>query len=115
MKGIDICYNQGDIDFQKVKQAGYEFIIPRDGWGTEKIDPKLITYVQGAQQSGISVPGVYHFIYAINQQEALQNASRAIENVKKAGLPQTTIIWCDLEGHTVENAKTRGITFLCYL
>lgn len=109
MRGIDICYHQGDIDFGKAKQDGIDFIFPRDGWGTSKIDPKLVEYVKNAKASGISVPGVYHFIYALNIQQAIENAYRAIQNVVKAGLPKTTIIWCDLEYDTVDNAKAQGV------
>lgn len=110
MKGIDLCYHQGNIDFQKAKADGIDFIIPRDGWGDHDIDPKLIEYVQKAQAAGVSVPAVYHFIYATNLQQAVQNADRAVRNVRSAGLPDTTIIWCDLEYDTVDTAKKQGIT-----
>lgn len=109
MKGMDICYHQGDIDFQKAHDDGIDFILPRDGWGTQKIDPKFVEYVQSAQNARISVPGVYHFIYALNLQQAIENANRAIKNVEAAGLPQSTIIWCDLEYDTVENARRQGV------
>lgn len=108
-KGMDICYHQGDIDFRKAKADGIDFIIPRDGWGTSDIDPKLVEYAKNAQDQNIGVPGVYHFIYALNIQQAVQNAARAVENAKAAGLPQSTVIWCDLEYDTVENAKKQGI------
>ena len=110
MKGMDICYHQGNIDFQKAKQDGIEFIIPRDGWGTSSIDPKLVEYTQEAQAAGIKVPGVYHFMYAVNLTEAVSNAMQAAHNVQAAGLPKDTVIWCDLEYDTVDNAKKRGVT-----
>lgn len=110
MKGLDICYHQGDIDFVKVKKAGFDFIIPRDGWGIDGLDYKLVEYVKKAKAAGIKVPGVYHFIYAINDKEVIANAKKAIENVKAAGLPKTTVIWCDLEYDTVDNARDyRGV------
>lgn len=109
MKGMDICYHQGDIDFRKAKADGIDFIIPRDGWGTQKIDPKLVEYCKNAQDAHISVPGVYHFIYATNLQQAVENAVRAVKNVQAAGLPKSTIIWCDLEYDTVDNAKQQGV------
>lgn len=109
-KGMDICYHQGDINFKQVKQAGYDFIIPRDGWGEDDLDPKLIKYTQEALKVGMEVPGVYHFIYASNTKEALENAECAIANVKAAGLPKTTVIWCDFEYDTVDNARDyRGV------
>ena len=110
MKGIDLCYHQGDINWKEAARSGIEFIFPRDGWGTDSIDKKFLQNTREAQEAGIRVPGVYHFIYAINLQEAIQNAIKAVENVRKAKLPQSTIIWCDLEYDTVDNAKSRGVT-----
>lgn len=110
MTGIDLCYHQGDINWREAHADGIEFIFHRDGWGTDSIDKKFLQNVREAQDVGIKVPGVYHFIYAISLQEAIQNAVKAVENVKKAKLPTSTIIWCDLEYDTVDNAKDRGVT-----
>ena len=110
MKGIDLCWHEnGDPNniissWRDVKESGIDFVILRDGWGTDKRDAKLIEYSQNAQNADIAVLGVYHFVYAISLQEAIQNAIRAVQNVKKAGLPKSTIIWCDIEGDTVQNA-----------
>lgn len=114
MKGLDIWYRYGPIDFQKVKASGIDFIFPRTGWGVDcdgkGIDPGFITYVSDAQKAGVSVPGVFHMIYGINEAEARQNAACAINAVRKAGLPKETIIWCDLEYDTVDNARDyRGV------
>ena len=117
-KGLDLCYHQGDINWPQVKAAGIDFIIPRDGWGpaSEKngkalyADPKFLQNVKEAQEAGIEIQGVYHFIYGINEHEARQNAACAINNVRKAGLPKETVIWCDLEYDTVDNARDyRGV------
>lgn len=107
-KGLDLCYHQGTVDWKKVKSSGIDFIIPRDGWGTNDLDPKLIQNVKEAQEAGISVPGVYHFIYAVNVKEAIQNAACAINNARRAGLPSSTVIWCDQEEDTVIAAKKKG-------
>ena len=104
-KGIDISHHNGTIDFAKVKSAGISFIIPRDGWGEENTDTKFFEYVKQAQSARIEVPGVYHFVYAKDKDQVILNAKKAIENVVKAGLPKTTIIWCDLEYDTVDNAR----------
>lgn len=111
-KGIDLCYHQGNIDWQAVKASGIDFIIPRCGWDVDCdgkwVDPKFVEYVHGAQAAGISVPGVYHFIYAHDERTAIENASCAINAVRKAGLPQSTVIWCDQEEDTVIKEKKRG-------
>ncbi len=104
-KGVDISHHNGNIDFAKVKQAGISFIIHRDGWGEDGLDTKFVDNVKNAKANGIEVPGVYHFIYAANENQVIENAQKAIANVEKAGLPKTTIIWCDLEYDTVDNAR----------
>ena len=114
-KGLDLTYRQGNIDWNKVKNAGISYIIPREGWGTDcqgkGADPKFFQNVKEAQEAGIKVPAVYHFIYGINEREAQLNAACCINNIRKAGLPQSTIIWCDLEYDTVDNARDyRGVT-----
>ena len=113
MKGIDLCCQQHTVDWAKVKQSGeVEFIVPRTGWGVNcdgsGIDPKFLEYVSGAQKQGIAVPAVYHFIYAHDEATARQNAACAIAAVQRAGLPKSTIIWCDQEEDTVINAKKQG-------
>ena len=33
MRGIDVSENNGEVDFQAVKNAGYDFVIVRLGYG----------------------------------------------------------------------------------
>ena len=116
MKGFDICWHENGEEnnevysWKQVRESGIDFIILRDGWGTDRIDQKLLEYCQGAQDQNIAIAGVYHFIYALNLQQAVQNAIRAVMNVEKAGLPKSTVIWCDLEYDTVTSAKKQGVT-----
>lgn len=114
MQGLDIWWNKNGYspvitDWQKVKNAGIDFIFPRDGTWTGT-DPKFLEYVKAAQAVGIAVPGVFHFIYATSVDEVKQNAAAAIRNVQSAGLPKSTIIWCDLEDDTIAQAKKEGVT-----
>lgn len=113
MKGIDLCCQQHDVNWAQVKASGkVDFIIPRTGWGVDcdgdGIDYKFLEYVKGAQDNGISVPAVYHFIYVYSMEDAVKNAQCAIRAVQKAGLPKSTIIWCDQEEDTVIKAVKHG-------
>ena len=112
MKGLDICSQQGTIDFKTVKNSGIEFVIPRTGRGVNLdnngMDYRFLEYCREAQKVGIKVPGVYHFIYVHSLDDALKNAKKAVECVQKAGLPKSTIIWCDQEEKTVEEAVEHG-------
>lgn len=112
MKGIDICCQQGDIDWKKVKASGVDFVIPRDGRGVNLddngMDWNFLEYVEGAQSVGIKVTGIYHFIYVHCLEDALKNAQKAVENARRANLPKETIIWCDQEEQTVIDAVKHG-------
>lgn len=104
-KGIDVSYWQGDIDWKKVKNAGIQFAVLREGY-RNTIDKKFIQNVKGAQAQGIVVM-VYHFIYTDNS-TIKQNAESTVSNMKSAGLdPANTMIFSDLEYDTwVKNGET---------
>lgn len=108
LKGIDISYWQGNVDFSKVKNE-VDFVIFREGYRTT-IDSKFIEYVNGAKKNNIPIHGVYHFCYAINEEEVVNEAKSCIENIKKAGLGKDIIIFFDFEYDTVTKAKARGVT-----
>lgn len=108
MKGIDVSDWQGSIDFAKVKAAGYGFVIPREGYRC-KTDGRFFEYVQKIQSAGLDIPGVYHFIYASNMDDAKAEAESCMANVAKAGLPKSSILWADWEYDSVEKAAASGI------
>lgn len=108
-KGIDISYFQGNIDFKKVKADGIEFIIPRCGYGKSNKDSKFSEYVAGALAAGIEVPGIYHFSYALNEENAREEARQAVKFAQEAGLPKETIIFFDLEYDSVDYAKRYAV------
>lgn len=109
-KGIDISYHQGNVDFEKVAKYGIKFVILREGYRTT-IDKKFLEYVEQAQLAGIKVDGVYHFSYALNAEEAKQEAKSCVNNVIKAGLKRDDIIiFYDFEYDTVKDAAKKGVT-----
>lgn len=108
LKGIDISEHQGKIDFSKVKKAGIQFVIPREGRRFVP-DDRFFEYVNGCTKVGIPVLGVYHFSYALNTDQARQEAQSCVRNVKKAGLSKNTVIFFDFEYDTVKKAKAQGV------
>lgn len=108
-KGIDISYFQGNIDFNKVKGDGIDFIIPRCGYGKSNKDSKFSEYVAGALAAGIEVPAIYHFSYALNEENAREEARQAVKFAQEAGLPKETIIFFDLEYDSVDYAKRYAV------
>ncbi len=107
-RGIDISQWQGKVDFAKVKTQ-VDFVILREGY-RNTVDPRFFEYVEGCTANDIPIHGVYHFLYPLNSQDVISEAESCIANVKKAGMPKTTRIWCDLEYDTIENARKKGVT-----
>lgn len=84
--GIDVSHWQGDIDFQKVKEAGVEFAYIRagrgDGIGAEYVeDKKFEQNIRGFNEVGIPV-GVYFYSNANSNEDAKKEAKWLIEKVK---------------------------------
>ena len=84
--GIDVSKWNGNIDWKAVKNSGVSFVIIRCGYrgssqGALIEDPKFRANIQGAQNAGIRV-GVYFFTQAVNEVEAVEEASMVINLIK---------------------------------
>lgn len=108
-KIIDVSEHRTTINWPKVKKTDVKGVIIRCGYGRNNEDKYFSANVRGCQANGIPILGVYHFMYAINAEQARQNAENAIKLVKKAGLPSNITIWADVEYDTVENAAIQGV------
>jgi lysozyme len=62
IQGIDVSYWQGDIDWDKVRDAGVRFVYIKATEGGDVVDPKFLDNWDGAKRAGIA-RGAYHFIY----------------------------------------------------
>lgn len=88
LKGIDVSEFTGNIDWDKVKAAGYQFAIIRAGYsgfsaGRKRQDKKAVQNIVGAQKAGLQV-GVYFFSMAVNEQEAAAEAQYTIGILQQA-------------------------------
>ncbi len=108
LKGIDISQWQGNIDAKKVKTSGIDFVIIRQGY-RKTIDKYFINNVKKFKQAGVPIHGVYHFAYALNKNDAVEEAKSCIKNVEVAGLGKDIIIFYDFEYDTVKSAKNKKV------
>lgn len=106
-KGIDISEWQTGIDYTTLSKQ-IDFVVLREGYRQAK-DKMFDTHVAAFKALNFPIIGVYHFIYALNAEQAKQEAESCIRNVESVGLPKTTRIWCDFEYDTVTNARKHGI------
>lgn len=85
--GIDVSKWNGEIEWDKVKNAGVEFVIIRAGYrgsvtGALVVDPMFEANIKGATAVGLKV-GVYFFSQAVNAVEAVEEASAVMELVRE--------------------------------
>ena len=58
--GIDISAHNGDVDFKKVKEAGYDFVFIKATEGATFKDKRFLDNYSRAAEAGLTV-GAYHF------------------------------------------------------
>lgn len=80
IKGIDVSSWQGVIDWKKVADAGVKFAIIRSSC-YDKVDKMFEYNITEAKKAGIYV-GVYHYCYALTEEEARTEAQLFLETVK---------------------------------
>ena len=86
-KGIDVSKWNETIDWEAVKEDGVEFAIIRCGYrgsasGSLIIDPTYEENIRGAIEADIPV-GVYFFTQAVNEVEAVEEASMVINLIRR--------------------------------
>ena len=97
--GIDVSTWNGNIDWNKVKNSGVSYVIIRTGFrgstqGALVEDNRFRQNIQGATNAGLKV-GVYFFSQAVNEVEAVEEASMVLSQIK--GYPITYPVFIDVE------------------
>lgn len=99
VKCLDVSYAQGNIDFSKVKLAGYEYVIIRAGYGnlTSQKDSYFEQNYKNAKAAGLKV-GAYWYSYATTYSDALREAEACLNciNGKTFDLP----VYYDVEEYS---------------
>ncbi|MDO4200208.1 MAG: GH25 family lysozyme [Clostridia bacterium] len=93
-KGIDVSKWNGNINWDKVKSAGINFAIVREGYGKKdprQIDKRFKDNINGAKSVGIHT-SVYHYSYADSVEDAINEAHFCLENIEGLKLEYPVII-----------------------
>ena len=106
--GVDISRYQKEVDFEKVKQDGIDFVMIRLGArgyksGELQLDEYFLTNIQKAKEADLDI-GIYFYSQAITSQEALEEATLVLDNIKEYQI--TYPIAFDME--FVENDSSRS-------
>ena len=84
MKGIDVSFSQGSIDWRQVKTSGKaDFAIIRAGYGkyASQKDEYFERNYAGCKENGIPV-GAYWYSYATTVEDAVREAQACLECIK---------------------------------
>ena len=102
-KGIDVSKHQGNIDWQKVKNAGVEFAMLRATYGTSSVD---LQFRKNAEEcTRFDIPfGAYVYSYARNLNEAKDEVQLFIDTIKPYKLSYPAVIDMeDSDGYKEKN------------
>ncbi len=111
IKCLDVSSWQDDIDFKKVKSAGYNYVIIRAGFGRETYqkDNRFEQNYKNAKEAGLKV-GAYWYAYATSKEEAIIEAETCLYCIgeKTFDLP----IYYDVEEEAMAKLSKAELTNL---
>ena len=119
--GIDVSKWNGNIDWNAVKNSGVSYVIIRCGYrgsttGAMIEDPKFKTNIQGALNAGLKV-GIYFFSQAVNEVEAVEEASMTIGLIKNYNISYPVFLDVEASGGRADgidrNTRTQVIKAYC--
>ncbi|WP_287389138.1 glycoside hydrolase family 25 protein [Lachnospira sp.] len=94
--GVDLSVYQGNVDFSKVKNAGFDYCMLRVGYrtyggGVVTADANFETYVSDALKNDLDV-GVYFFTSAISTAEAKEEAQFVLDAIKPYNITYPVVV-----------------------
>lgn len=99
MKGVDVSYANGHVNWSDVASAGFEFAMVRLGYGHGHMDENFYENINGAIAAGLKV-GVYFYSYALTQEDADYEADFLVQTLQDCGLTAEKLpmgVWIDEE------------------
>ena len=115
--GIDVSKWNGTIDWTAVKNSGISYVIIRCGYrgssqGTLIADPKFTANIKGATAAGLKV-GVYFFTQAVDEREAVEEASMVLEQIKNYKISYPVFLDVEPSGGRADSISSETRTAVC--
>ncbi|MCI9314253.1 MAG: hypothetical protein HFI57_04600 [Lachnospiraceae bacterium] len=115
--GIDVSKWNGSIDWNAVKNSGVSYVIIRCGYrgsstGVLVEDPKFRSNIKGAKAAGLKV-GIYFFSQAVNEVEAVEEASMAVNLAGGYGLNYPIFLDVEASGGRGDGVSKEVRTAVC--
>jgi len=115
--GIDVSKWNGDINWSKVKAAGVSYVIIRVGYRGSTLgglidDTNFKKNIEGAQAAGLKV-GVYFVTQAINDAEAVYEASMVLDRISKYTISYPVFLDVEASGGRGDKIDVATRTSVC--
>jgi lysozyme len=114
VRGVDVSYHQGRIDWEKARAHGVSFAYVRAADGAGFADPAFVENWEGARAAGV-IRGAYQFFRPAQdpgaQAEVMLGALRARGGLRRGDLPPALDIEVS-DGVPRERLKARALAWL---
>ena len=107
-KGIDVSKWNGNVDWDKVKADGIDYVIIRAGYGNSNVDPYFKSHIEGASKAGLKI-GIYWFSYATSVEKAKEEAAKCLETIAPYNNKISYPVFYDFEYASVDYATKMGV------
>ena len=108
IKGLDVSRFQGEVDWELVKAAGYQFAMLRAGYGDDSVDGQFRRNASECNRLGLPI-GAYWFCYAASPENAAQEADSCIRTV--SGYRLDYPVCYDIEQASADYVEKQGVSF----
>ena len=108
IKGLDVSRFQGEVDWEQVKAAGYQFAMLRAGYGDDSVDGQFRRNASECNRLGLPI-GAYWFCYAASPENAAQEADSCIRTV--SGYRLDYPVCYDIEQASADYVEKQGVSF----
>lgn len=114
-KGVDVSKHNGDIDINKIKEAGYDFVMIRCGFGEDlssQDDKRFEENVRKCEEAGMPW-GVYLYSYALSVDDAKSEIEHTLR-LLKGKKPQLPVAFDmeDADGYKAKNGNPSNETLI---
>lgn len=109
--GVDISYWNEDVDFEKLKKAGIDYVIIRAGSARQKPDYQFEKHYKGAKAAGLDV-GCYFYSYAKTVDDVAEEVEILLDIID--GKVFEYPIYFDMEEKSQEALTTERRMAMCY-
>jgi GH25 family lysozyme M1 (1,4-beta-N-acetylmuramidase) len=118
--GIDVSHHNGDIDYERIRDAGNEFVFIKATQDDDFIDPMFLTNVARARAAGLAAGGYHFFDYTL---DGTSQADHFLDRLELAGaiddaLPPVVDVECwgpiGSSIHAVSTARLRDFVTRVY-